>query len=58
MKKYRISESLVLRKGGIQKLERDGFSRCEIREAFHKATNGATHQEQNKLMSDLYDRRK
>lgn len=58
MKKYRISESQVLRQGGIHKLERDGFKRHEIMEVFHKATNGVPHAQQNKMLGELFDRRK
>lgn len=44
--------------GGIAKLERDGFSREQIHKHMYKLTDGASRQDREKIMSNLYDRQK
>jgi len=58
MPKYKISITDLERKGGIAKLERDGYSREKIISEMYKRTDGATTQERTKIISDLYDRQK
>lgn len=57
MKKgYKINIQDLERKGGIAKLERDGFKRHEIMGEFHRQTVGANNQEREKIVNSLFNR--
>lgn len=55
--KYKINENLLDTKGGIAKLERDGFSRESIHKQMYKVTSGASTSERREIMKKLYDRK-
>lgn len=58
MPKYKITINDLERKGGVAKLERDGYSREKIISEMYKQTDGATKQQREKIVSELYDRQK
>lgn len=41
---------------GIEKLQRDGFTREQISKSMYKATEGMKQADRSELMSKLYDR--
>ena len=55
--KYKINANLLDTRGGIAKLERDGFSRERIHKEMYKVTEGASTQERTKIMANLYKRK-
>lgn len=57
MNKYKLNEQLIDTKGGIHKLERDGFTRSDIVDYMYKATPGVSQQERKEIIRRLYDRR-
>lgn len=56
MSKYKISITDIESSGGIAKLERDGFSNEQIHKAMYDKTDGATTQQRQKIMRELYQR--
>lgn len=58
MTKYKPTLKDYETPGGIDKLERDGFSREQIIDRMYKLTDGASDQYRNKLCNNLYDRSK
>lgn len=54
MKKYKINMSHLESKGGCERLERDGFSKCDIHRAMFKLTDGADKRYQEKIIDNLY----
>jgi hypothetical protein len=56
MKKYKISINDIERKGGVAKLERDGFKREDIMKSMYKATDGADTTTRRKLVQKLFNR--
>lgn len=56
MPKYKITPRMLEEKGGIHRLERDGFSRERLHKEMYKITDGANVQERRNIMSKLYDR--
>ncbi len=56
--KYKITEAHLTTPGGVAKLERDGHNRHTIHDAMFKIMDKASHQEQTKVMSKLFDREK
>lgn len=61
MSKYKISLNDLERVGGIEKLEKDGFSRVEIMKAVHQQTDQRefghkTRTDQREMIKDLFDR--
>jgi len=55
--KYKITEQILDTKGGIAKLERDGFSREQLHREMYKVTDGASTQERREIMQRLYKRK-
>lgn len=53
---YRITENHIDSRNGIEKLERDGFSRYEITKAIHESLTGASRKESRDVAEKLYDR--
>ena len=63
MSKYKINMNDIERTGGIERLEKDGFSRVEIMDAFHKQTDQnnfghKTRTDQRNLIQNLFNRSK
>ena len=58
MTKYKISIKDLETRGAVAKLERDGFKREQIISEMYKHTDGATTQQREKIVSDLFDRQK
>lgn len=59
VKKYKLTEAVFDSydsRGIINKLERDGYNRSEITNAFYNATQGASHDKQKQIYDRLYDR--
>jgi hypothetical protein len=59
MAKYKLTEAVFDSydsRGIINKLERDGFTRSEITNAFYKVTEGAAHNKQKQIYDRFYDR--
>lgn len=56
MEKYKVTINQLETKGEINKLERDGFTRETIIKEMYRLTDGATTQERNKIVSQLYER--
>lgn len=54
--KYKITMKDLETRGAIAKLERDGFNREKIISEMYKHTAGATTQEREKIVSNLYRR--
>ena len=54
--KYKITEQILDTKGGIAKLERDGFTRSEIHDQMYKVTHDASTPERREIMQKLYKR--
>lgn len=57
MNKYKLNEQLLDTKGGVKKLEYDGFTRSQIIDYMYKATPGVSQKERTELVKRLYDRR-
>ena len=55
--KYKLTDSLLDTRGGIVKLEKDGFTREVIHKQMYALTNGMDHRKRTELMKKLYDRR-
>lgn len=56
MKKYKITEHHVTEPGGIEKLKRDGYTRSEIMQKMYRVTEGATKDQQTKIVTELFRR--
>jgi hypothetical protein len=54
--KYKISIRDLETRGAVAKLERDGFKREQIISEMYKHTAGASTQEREKIVSNLYRR--
>lgn len=54
--KYKIKLGDLEKRGEINKLERDGFSREKIIKEMYKLTDGASQQYRTKIINELYDR--
>lgn len=54
--KYKITEQILDTKGGIAKLEKDGFTRQDIHNQMYKVTHGASTNDRRELMQKLYKR--
>lgn len=57
MAKYKIKLSDLEKIGGASRLERDGYTREVVIREMYKVTAGATTQEREKIVSNLYDRK-
>ena len=57
MSKYKISINELERKGGAEKLRRDGYTREDISKALYRETDGASQRQRQDIMSKLYDKR-
>ena len=56
MKKYQITEHHITTPGGIEKLKRDGYTRSEIMQKMYRVTEGATKDQQTKIVTELFRR--
>ena len=56
MNKYKISINDIERKGGIAKLEKDGFSREQIIKKMYHLTDGASQSQRTDMVNKLYNR--
>jgi hypothetical protein len=56
MTKYRLTLNDLERKGGIERLQRDGFTREQISKTLYKETDGASQDFRTKVMTDLHIR--
>ena len=56
MKKYKITEHHVTEPGGIEKLKRDGYTRSEIMQKMYRVTEGATKDQQTRIVTELFRR--
>lgn len=54
--KYKINMNHLETRRGIEKLQRDGFTREQISKSMYKATEGMKQADRAELMSKLYDR--
>lgn len=54
--KYKLTINDIEKSGGIEKLERDGFTKEKIMKAMYKETYGASKEERTEIVSKLYDR--
>lgn len=57
MSKYKININELERKGGAEKLQRDGYTREDISKALYRETDGASQRQRQDIMSKLYDKR-
>jgi len=55
--KYRIKLSDLEKIGGASRLERDGHNREKVIKEMYRITDGATTQEREKIVSNLFDRK-
>jgi hypothetical protein len=58
MTKYNPTLRDLEQPGGIEKLERDGFSNEQIHKEMYRQTEGASQQYRTRLMEQLYIREK
>jgi len=56
-KKYTLKLNDLEKKGGVERLMRDGFTRQDISQTLYKATEGASSRERESIMSQLHDKR-
>ncbi len=54
--RYKITIKDLETRGGVAKLERDGFKREQIISEMYKHTEGASTREREKIVSNLYNR--
>lgn len=54
--KYKITIKDLETRGAVAKLERDGFNREKIISEMYKHTAGASTQERERIVSNLYNR--
>jgi hypothetical protein len=54
--KYKITIKDLETRGAVAKLERDGFKREQIISEMYKHTSGASTQERERIVSNLYNR--
>jgi hypothetical protein len=54
--KYKININHLEQRRGIERLQRDGFSREQISKSMYKATEGMPQAQRTELMSKLFDR--
>jgi methylmalonyl-CoA mutase N-terminal domain/subunit len=57
MSKYKININELEKKGGAEKLHRDGYTREDISKALYRETDGASQRQRQDIMNKLYDKR-
>ena len=55
-KDYKITLNDLDKKGGIERLRRDGFNNEDIHRALYKETDGATQRERERILNKLHER--